>query len=657
VGGGAAVPEGLAELIYERSEGNPLFMVAVLQHMKERKFITQERGVVRLTLPLEEIDLCAPESLRQMIEIQVERLSSEEHLALEVASVTGVLFSTAVTATAANMAVESLENLCEGLARRHQIVRSGDPQEFPDGTASERYEFVHALYRDVLYRRQSPGRRAKLHLHVGERLEALYAQRLGEAAPELAHHFEQGRDWPRAIKYLQLAADKAGGRFEPQRALEILEHALELKNRLPAAERAQHELTILERLATIHIAFVGVSALLKKAWQLIVTNSQRYPKPLERVLELSAEFKDPLLRARTVMRWSLCSVLAGDWKGKQLEDSGRAIELIRQRANRLILGSNLIDYSFVQFFSSEYRGAYQSAIEGLAAINQESENNPYLDDAFLHQFIVPWSLLFLGEWGEALREIDREASMMDRNVPYPQARANRLYRAFVRSFALDFAGVLEICEPMLTLLESPSDVRFCSILTASAELNLGNHERAHALLSAAQEHMERQSVVLDWYRRILIESAFTELWLAKGDLAQARLEAESFLKIALATEERTWRTLAWEASARVAMAELDLTRAQDCIAEGLSTMEGFEVPLASWRVHATAFELYQNSGDRGLAEHHRGLSRATIMKLANSLPAEEPLRQRFLSAHRVRNILGESKIAVPRAKRARRSDL
>jgi len=373
-----------------------------------------------------------------------------------------------------------------------------------------------------------------------------------------------------------------------------------------------------------------------------LTNSEQHPKPSERALELSTEFKDPLLRARTVIRWSLCNVLAGDWQGKHLENCGRALDLIRRRANRLILGSNLLDYSFIQFFSSEYRGAYQSAIEGLAAINQVSEDNPYLDDAFLHQFIVPWSLLFLGEWGEALREIDRKASMMDRSVHYPQARANRLYRALVRSFALDFEGVLEICEPMLTLLESPSDVQFCSILMASGELNLGNHERAHALLSAAQEHMERQSVAFDWYRRILIESALTELWLAKGNLAQARLETERFLKIALASEERTWRTLAWEASARVAIAELDLARAQDYIVEGLSTMEGFEVPLASWRIHATAFELYQNSGDRDLAERHLALSRDTIMKLANSLPTEEPLRQIFLSARIIRKILTKS---------------
>jgi ATP/maltotriose-dependent transcriptional regulator MalT len=229
---------------------------------------------------------------------------------------------------------------------------------------------------------------------------------------------------------------------------------------------------------------------------------------------------------------------------------------------------------------------------------------------------------------------------MDRNAHSAQARANRLYKAFVSSFALDFAGVLEICQPMSALLESPSDVRFCSILMASAELNLGNYERARTLLSAAQEDMDRRTVVLDWYRHILIASGLTELWLAKGDLAQARSQAEGFLKIALATEERTWRTLAWEASARIAMAEGSLTRAQHCMAEGLSTMEGFEVPLAGWRVHATAFELHQNSGNRELAERHLALSRDTIRKLANSLPAEEVLlRQTFLSSRMVRKIL------------------
>jgi len=37
-----------------------------------------------------------------------------------------------------------------------------------------------------------------------------------------------------------------------------------------------------------------------------------------------------------------------------------------------------------------------------------------------------------------------------------------------------------------------------------------------------------------------------------------------------------------------------------CIAKNLSAMEGFEVALTAWRVHATAFDLYQNSGGRDL---------------------------------------------------------
>jgi hypothetical protein len=103
--------------------------------------------------------------------------------------------------------------------------------------------------------------------------------------------------------------------------------------------------------------------------------------------------------------------------------------------------------------------------------------------------------------------------------------------------------------------------------------------------------MNRQAVIHDWYSRMLLESAVTELSLAKGDLAEARLQADRFLSATLATAERTWQALAWEASARVAVASLDWERAHECIANALAVMEGFETPLAAWRVHATAADL------------------------------------------------------------------
>jgi hypothetical protein len=72
----------------------------------------------------------------------------------------------------------------------------------------------------------------------------------------LAQHFEQGGDWLRAIKYLQLAADTAGRRFEPRQAADILEHAVNLVKKLPDGERAEHETSILKRLAKIYISWV-----------------------------------------------------------------------------------------------------------------------------------------------------------------------------------------------------------------------------------------------------------------------------------------------------------------------------------------------------------------------------------------------------------------
>jgi len=181
---------------------------------------------------------------------------------------------------------------------------------------------------------------------------------------------------------------------------------------------------------------------------------------------------------------------------------------------------------------------------------------------------------------------------------------------------------------------------------------LGNYEGALEHLLAVRAEMDRQPVILDWFWRVPVESALTELWLAKDDLAQARPQAERFLKITLATAEHTYQGLAWEVNGRVAMAERDLARAQDCTAKGLSTMEGFEVPLAAWRVHSTAAELYQWTKSRESTKRHLALSRDTIVKLANSLPADEPLRQIFLSAPITRKILGSREAPSSRAKEA-----
>jgi predicted ATPase len=163
----ASVPEGLAALIYRHSEGNPLFMMAVMEQMRERGLIAVKNGNWQIKTLVEGIHLDAPESLRQMIELQIEKLSADEQRVLEVASVTGASFTAKANILETAGDQEKFENVCEDLSRRqHMLRRTGSPQ-FLDGTISQCYEFAHALYREVFYRRQSPGRLARLRIRIG----------------------------------------------------------------------------------------------------------------------------------------------------------------------------------------------------------------------------------------------------------------------------------------------------------------------------------------------------------------------------------------------------------------------------------------------------------------------------------------------------------
>ena len=173
---GGVVPEGLAALIYRYSEGNPLFMVAALEHMRNRDVIAVANGIWQFNEPSENIALEAPESLRQMIELQIERLSADEQRVLEIASVRGVSFTADVGTT---VDPEKFESVCEDLSRRQLMVRRTGSSQFRDGTISDCYQFVHVLYRDVFYRRQTPACRARLQPRIGNR-----APKFAQAAAE-----------------------------------------------------------------------------------------------------------------------------------------------------------------------------------------------------------------------------------------------------------------------------------------------------------------------------------------------------------------------------------------------------------------------------------------------------------------------------------------
>jgi DNA-binding winged helix-turn-helix (wHTH) protein/predicted ATPase len=242
---GTVAPSGLARLVHQRTEGNPLFMVNVVDSWEAQGWLEGMEGESQLRVGLDELAQRVPESLRQMLAQQLERLGLEEQRVLEAASIAGVEFSAAAVAAGLDTGVVEAEAQCEGLARRQQWLRSSGIDEWPDGTIAGHYTFIHALYHDVVYQRVTAARYIHLHRRIGTYKEAAYGTRAGEIAAELAVHFEQGRDYRRAVQYLQQVGENAIGRCADQEAIRLLTKGLALLTTFPdTPERAQQELTL-----------------------------------------------------------------------------------------------------------------------------------------------------------------------------------------------------------------------------------------------------------------------------------------------------------------------------------------------------------------------------------------------------------------------------
>jgi DNA-binding winged helix-turn-helix (wHTH) protein/tetratricopeptide (TPR) repeat protein len=233
----------LARLIHERTEGNPLFMVNVVQYLLAENWLVQENGTWTSAADISSVASAVPDNVRALIEKQIERLTADERAVLEAASVAGMECSSAAIAAGLDMSTDDVEQHCEQLAHRHHFLSPACIVELPDGTVTPRRRFNHVVYLDVAYSLIAPMRRAQIHQRIAVRGMEIYRERTNEIATELAMHFEQSRDWTRAMRYLAIAAQNATHRSAHHEASALARRGLELLKLVPeSAERAQHEI-------------------------------------------------------------------------------------------------------------------------------------------------------------------------------------------------------------------------------------------------------------------------------------------------------------------------------------------------------------------------------------------------------------------------------
>jgi DNA-binding winged helix-turn-helix (wHTH) protein/tetratricopeptide (TPR) repeat protein len=242
----AAEPDPvLATVVYEHSEGNPLFMVTLVDHLLSEGWLEHTGTGRQPASSLEAFAEAAPESLAALVGAQLDRVDTEELAMLRAASVVGNSFVAQAVAAALGEEVVTVEKVCGRLAAWGRFLEPAGPGRWPDGSAGERYHFHHAVFRHVLYQGVAAGQRQLFHRAIAERLELAYASEPGAIAAELALHFERGGDPERAVPYLVQAAAGVRQRSGDREAVAYFERALDLLATLPdSEERDRRELEL-----------------------------------------------------------------------------------------------------------------------------------------------------------------------------------------------------------------------------------------------------------------------------------------------------------------------------------------------------------------------------------------------------------------------------
>ncbi|SEN87127.1 Transcriptional regulatory protein, C terminal [Rhodospirillales bacterium URHD0017] len=198
----------LSQFIHGRTDGNPLFVVALTDDLERSGALRDDDGW-RLAEPVSRIGLTIPDTVQILIGQQIENLAAEERRVLQVAAVSGAEFSAAGIAATPGLDIQAVEEICDRLVQRQQFIVGRGSEDWPDGTVANRYAFVHAMYQEGLGSRVSEARRVEWQGSIAEREEQAYGANVRGIAAQLAVRFEAARRYDRGVKYLELAARNA----------------------------------------------------------------------------------------------------------------------------------------------------------------------------------------------------------------------------------------------------------------------------------------------------------------------------------------------------------------------------------------------------------------------------------------------------------------
>ncbi|HLK65082.1 MAG TPA: AAA family ATPase [Bryobacteraceae bacterium] len=661
-------PGELAGVIRQRTDGQPLFTVSLLEFLAIHGDIANTNSHWRLARPLDTLDLKIPDSVRAMIRKKIEALDPSSRRALQYASVEGEEFLSTVLAKLLDSDHLQVEEQLAGLARNHRLIELRGEEELPDGALAARYGFAHALYQNVFYEELVSGRRALLHSRAGEQLLAHYGDRSPRIAVPLAMHFERGRNWERAIEFLIVAGGNAMSRQANAQAEEHYTHALSLAGKLPPESRAETELRIFERRAAVYLATSRFDPSIADCRQMIERARAIGSRPLEcaalyalgntlfwshRLHEMQAVLEDVVaLAERTGSQEARLQALALMTQGHlalgELAEAERKFQQVIERPSqvdrRTLLG--VLDVrARLRFFQSEYSTAEKLFRETMRLACELGDGFETLKS---HYFLT-LTLVNLGRISEALEVLNRAMEMARRNGDSFWSSRTPNCLGWIHRELQDYEGALAHDRNGAEMARSLGVVE--AEVNSVINLVIGHFQAGDRPQTDSSIQTAESILAQDAWFRWRFEM---RLRMARVEQTLSRPDALELLEKVTRHGARKYMVEAHRLLARIAMAERDTDAAEAHLNTALQIVRDFPAPLAAWKAHLAMGRLQAQLGRQEAARAAFAEAASVIRQIAGNI-ADERLRQIFLASEAVRETPATGPTHDPTGDQFRRS--
>lgn len=427
----------LVELLWDRTQGNPFFVLETLRHLDDGE------GVGGPSLS------AVPQGVRAVVDRRVQRLSNAGRGVLSVGAIVGSTFSLRLLERVVADAdtEELLDALDDAVAARLLVELRGSPGD---------YSFSHALIREAVYEGITHARRSRLHIRVGEALEAfsdagrvvlptsgttMFGTSRGAVDADgvdlraLAHHFmAAGEDETaaKAVRYATLAARQALDELALDEALALLDRSRHVLDRSPVVDRvlaADLFLVLAQALeiagdaagheaAALHAADearsapspdrLAMAAIAATDWMTHYDDDRRSQALCEEALAaLGSDF--PSLRARVLASLADLSSFSLRSAPTRLEMAKEAVQIARSAHDDEVLADALRVYSIALWGSHDVETKAELADELLTISERTGDAGVRLSGLVLRERVQ----VELGDFGRfeaLLAEMERFAA-------------------------------------------------------------------------------------------------------------------------------------------------------------------------------------------------------------------------------------------------------